>query len=272
MFHIECPHTDFDWRRQFASFNVQSMTIIAAAVCREAKAIVLAGDRCLTAGTEDDTFQFDIFTPKIKFLAGVGAIGIAGSAHEAMPIYEAVKDCPIGDVQGKVSSLRKQLRNKKIEEFRSENPRDRDLPAEQIIKRLGWSLSFLVAGVAGDRFYLSTVGEQDFENPDLGFNAIGSGCSKAISAFSRRPRLQSYNLSRVAYATYEAKRDAELSWGVGKGTDLVILQEKLGLVLLSEDDLKPFEAAYRQMRPVDFPLDLLTPVDDLLKARGRASC
>jgi 20S proteasome alpha/beta subunit len=79
----------------------------------------------------------------------------------------------------------------------------------------------------------------------LGFNAIGTGESHAVSTITSYEFTSSLNLDQTIWIAYEAKRKAEKAPGVGVSLDLCVIEKGKELCAISEDIIKKLDEKYK---------------------------
>jgi hypothetical protein len=78
---------------------------------------------------------------------------------------------------------------------------------------------------------------------DIDFGAIGSGTVQAINTLLFQRQSKNDTLATALYNVYKAKRNAEVSVGVGKETDIMILTE-LGITRIESDKTSILSKVY----------------------------
>jgi hypothetical protein len=78
---------------------------------------------------------------------------------------------------------------------------------------------------------------------DIDFGAIGSGTVQAINTLLFQRQSKNDTLTTALYNLYKAKRNAEVSVGVGKETDMVILTD-LGITRIESDEILILSKVY----------------------------
>lgn len=110
----------------------------------------------------------------------------------------------------------------------------------------GFSLqtSILLVGFKDDTAQIAEVIENAISNlRDIAFGAIGSGAVQALNTLLFQGQSSNDSLAATLYNVYKAKRNAEVSIGVGKETDIMILT-KAGLTEISDDNIKILSTIY----------------------------
>lgn len=106
--------------------------------------------------------------------------------------------------------------------------------------------SILLAGFEKGKAKISEIQEGGFlDFTDIHFHAIGSGQIQAINTLLFQNQLKKSSLKTTLYNVYKAKRNAEVSSGVGIDTDVLIFGEK-EYIKLSEEDLNILSEIYKK--------------------------
>ena len=79
----------------------------------------------------------------------------------------------------------------------------------------------------------------------LNFHAIGSGQAQALNTMMFQKHARSDSLQTTIYDVYKAKKNSEVSPGVGKETDLIILLEGK-MLKLGAECLKKLDSIYNE--------------------------
>jgi 20S proteasome alpha/beta subunit len=85
----------------------------------------------------------------------------------------------------------------------------------------------------------------------LGFHATGSGEPHAVSLITSYDYTGRFPLNHAIWIAYESKRRAEKAPGVGRGTDMCIIQKETGVEFLSSDVISRLEAAFNKKQSQD---------------------
>lgn len=110
----------------------------------------------------------------------------------------------------------------------------------------GFSLqtSILLIGFKDDTAQIAEIIENAISNlRDIAFGAIGSGAVQALNTLLFQGQSSNDSLAATLYNVYKAKRNAEVSVGVGKETDIMILT-KAGLTEINDDNIKILSTIY----------------------------
>lgn len=88
---------------------------------------------------------------------------------------------------------------------------------------------------------ISEIGLLDYR--DIDFGAVGSGTVQAINTLYFQRQSKTDPLPITLYNVYKAKRNAEVSVGVGKETDVIVLTQK-GTTPITSEQLKKLSEIY----------------------------
>lgn len=112
------------------------------------------------------------------------------------------------------------------------------------ISKFKLNTSILLVGFDNRLAKISEIQEEGFADyTDVHFHAIGSGQIQAINTLLFQKQLKKNSLKTTIYNVYKAKRNAEVSSGVGIETDMLILAED-GCLELSEGDINILREIY----------------------------
>jgi len=243
------------------------MTICIGAICENNSKIVIASDRMITATYPSIEFEHAI--PKIEKLSSFCVALTAGSALEHTELFRHAKTEFEEMARPSVAIITQKVKDRFVEQriCRAEElylrPRglnlkgfyenlDKIIPdigfrLDNLIEKTDLELEILVCGIDSDGCHLHYITDPGtslcFDS--LGYCAIGSGEIHAVSNFIIRGTSPLTPLNETVYAVYEGKRIAENSPGVGKATDMMVLDET-GLKILSELDLNILKEIYEK--------------------------
>jgi hypothetical protein len=248
------------------------MTICIATICDGGRKAIVISDRMITAGSPLNIK----FEPKIRKSGELSPNCMAltsGSALAHMDLFRNVKerlskakDLAIGEI---AECVKEEFRNQRIRRAEELHLRPRGLdmqsfyanlaklPAEfsmmidNNIQNQRYELDIIITGIDknGEAHIYSVVDPGVSECFDgLGFNAIGSGTSHAISTFTYHLYTPDFPLERALYIALVAKKNAERAPGVGDQTDIFIMTTE-GIKELSEDQVAALEALYKEQKP-----------------------
>ena len=232
------------------------MTICIGALCEKRAKAVFACDRMVTSRQllvefEHDEPKFETLTKKC----------IALTAGEALPPTElfratrtAIQDSPrISEIAEAVENNFGTMRKKRVEDLYFK-PRGLTIQGfiqaqrvmnanvvlclDRQIETTKLNVNILIIGVDMDGAHIFQVVDpgraECFDK--LGFHAIGSGLPHAISAFIGYNYTPQVSLKRAVYVIFEAKKGAEKAPGVGKATDIGIVENQ-GVRAIKPDEI-----------------------------------
>lgn len=105
--------------------------------------------------------------------------------------------------------------------------------------------SILLAGFDGSRANISEISEYTYADfRDMNFHAIGSGNIQAINTLMFQKHDKNDSLFSTIYDVYKAKRNAEVSQGVGKETELIVLIKGKGCKTLTDESFNSLKEIY----------------------------
>jgi len=251
------------------------MTICIAALCGEAKVVVVASDRMITATYPPIEFEHGI--PKLEIICPTCIVLTAGDALAHADICRAVR--------GKVSSLTRPRMVVITEEIRKTYVTQRQKTiSERFLEPRGWTLEgfyekyartlhpdlvvtidheiatydyglqLIVAGVDPEEAHIYGIrhpGEVDCYD-SLGYHAIGIGAMHAVSSLIANGYQPNIGINMAVYLVYEAKKNAESAPGVGQNTDIAIIEGE-GHKTITSDQISLLEGIYdsRRIRQTD---------------------
>lgn len=257
------------------------MTICIATICDEFKKVVVASDRMITGRYPPIEFEHEI--SKINKLTETCVMLSAGNALPSEELLQKVKPkirekggLSIAQINDIIEEAYEELRTKEIEarylrprkimtienfykEYINKIPQGMAAALDGEMANFQYDLVILVAGVDEEGAHLFTVhnpGISNYHNR-LGYCSIGIGdlhssISLISSNFSPHTKL-----IHGIFNTYKAKRAAEVAPGVGRATDMAVIDSK-GIKTLTEGDIKKLEEVYQETnRPQN--------LDELLK-------
>ena len=113
------------------------------------------------------------------------------------------------------------------------------------IEQLKLQTSIILAGFMKGKAQIYEVNEFTIMNTrDINFDAIGTGGIQAINTLLFQRHSKDNDLKITLYNVYKAKRNSEVSVGVGKETDLIILLPDGSIKEIDEKNLKILENIY----------------------------
>ncbi len=237
------------------------MTICIASVCEHKgkDIIVIATDHMIDIGIGQ--FEHDI--RKHKRVCNRSIAMLAGSAlyfndlinglSKKNSFFEAKKRIYNNFIELRKRIIREQL----LMKFGLDKKEIKDLVKSEIqnpiigklienVAKMELKTSILLAGFQNGRAKISEIQENGcLDFTDLHFNAIGSGGTQAMNTLFFQGQLKKSSLKTTIYNVYKAKRNAEVSSGVGIGTDILIFSERC-CNELEEEDKKILSDIYKE--------------------------
>lgn len=258
------------------------MTICIATICDDFKKIVVASDRMITGSYPPIEFEHE--SSKINKLTNSCVMLTAGDALICEELLQEAKlkigkedsNLSISQIKDVIQNEYEKLRKREIEN-RYLRPRGiitledfyekhiNKLPSplapalDNEIANFKFELIILIAGVDEKGAHLFTIhnpGISNYHNR-LGYCSIGIGdlhASISLIASNHNPHVK---LIHGIFNTYKAKKAAEVAPGVGKITDMAVIDDK-EIKFLPKNDIEKLEEIYQK---INQPQNL----DDLLK-------
>lgn len=252
------------------------MTVCLGALCADTdgtgpRAVVVASDRMITLGGLTE-FEHDV--PKVAAISDKIVALMAGDAVRGSRLMrELRRGIPAGP------STVEQVAN--VAAMMYARHRQQQLDTELFIPRgitmqqyygsmqqmlpqlvgaidqymlgFNYGTDFLLAGVDDGGAHLFSLGNPGGAASDLemvGFHAIGSGFLHALQSMIGFAHTPHRTLQETVFAVFASKRRAEVAPGVGKETDMLIVQSS-GITHLDAPVLAQLEALFQQtQRPV----------------------
>ena len=220
------------------------MTICIAAIGKcedlgiDGEAIVFATDHMITLS------QIGEFEHSIEKYRTINSNTVVMLSGEALLFDELLDGVPsngtVDEIKEKIYSNMVNIRAKRIEKIVLDRfkvdfdyvkellklPDHNDTVSEFLgfIKEYDLETSVMLAGFKDGKAQIYEINEVDAINTrDINFNAIGSGGTQAINTLLFQKHSKANNLKVTLYNVYKAKRNSEVSGGVGKETDIYIL-------------------------------------------------
>lgn len=223
------------------------MTVCIAAICEQGKCIVVAADRMVTAGPPMN-LEFEHDRSKVSALTDCCVAMNAGDALLAQEILRHIRgglqtEPDIDAIVQLLVAAYTQARQGRIEEqLRAMGMTLSTFLAEglkqlgplfpnlvQQITQMNAGVELLVAGFTsqgdGRLAFVHNPGAVRWFDP-LGFHAIGSGGMHAAMTMISVSHSISVAPERAVLNVYTAKRNAEVAPGVGRNTDLLVLNNR----------------------------------------------
>ena len=260
------------------------MTICIAAICDE-KYVVVVTDRMITVIVPNIEYEQRGRTKAIEVTPNCIAT-TAGSALAYTPIFRDAKiDIDKGSIKaiGAIAEITRRSYTKARDQVLEEAilgsvglsldtfyERNKDLQpslAANIFQRMQTfkhPLWIIIAGAddtGGHIWHIETPGRKvSFDN--MGFHAIGSGQHHAISTFIANEFDPTIDLSHGVAIAFEAKRRSEKATGVGKSTDLLII-DKNGHRRLTDKEIEKLNEIYEKRLEIEKAA--VTELDKMIK-------
>ena len=254
------------------------MTICLGALCAgadgtDAAAVVVASDRMVTMG---GITEFEHEVPKVTQIGDrIVALAAGDALRGAQLINELRRDVHHGaqqlqNVAATAAALYAALRRQQIE---SEILSPRGITMQQfyqglqqamlpqlvinidnLIGTFNYNLEVLIAGAddSGAHLYAITNpgGSYDDFQP-IGYAAIGSGALHAVQSLIGMRQTPLRCLHETVFNVYASKRRAEAAPGVGRETDVVIIQAN-AITRVEQPVLQQLDTLYQEyQRPVE---------------------
>jgi 20S proteasome alpha/beta subunit len=270
---------------------IAPMTVGIAAICDNRKAIVLAADKLMTIGEANLTM--DTESHKVMPIAPHVWVAITGTIQDSEYAQERFRHSAnllsVQSVLQIAKRLRKaceHMRARQIEErilrpiwnisykeynracLRSPTP---SMVNDVLTRILGfqYALTLLVCGFDDDGAHIYRVNNATVNShKGIGFHAIGYGETIATATLCRRGRnFIDESIAETLYRVYEAKRAAEHTGLVGKGTDMVLLTKGCEPEMLSEDLIAECRRVYKKYKPMGLADDEISAINSKLPPR-----
>ena len=263
------------------------MTICIAAICDNKSKVIVACDRMITVRMPPQEFEHS--GPKLHRISDTCVVTTAGSVLAHVDMCEDVKTEMVHISQPSIRAIVECItknfvaqRKRRVEDdilkprgfdLKSFYEKVGELPPQigvtidsDIMKYDGFNLELLIAGVdrAGAHIY-EVIDPGSFECYDsLGYDAIGSGEHHAIRTFIFNNYSCTLPLNQALFSVYEAKKWSENAPGVGKATDMCVV-EKQKVTVLSTETINGLEAIYEKKIGLErsHAKDVATLIDNL---------
>ena len=254
------------------------MTICLGALCAgadgtDASAVVVASDRMVTMG---GITEFEHEVPKVTQIGDrIVALAAGDALRGAQLINELRRDVHHGaqqlqNVAATAAALYAALRRQQIE---SEILSPRGITMQQfyqglqqamlpqlvinidnLIGTFNYNLEVLIAGADDSGAHLCAItnpgGSYDDFQP-IGYAAIGSGALHAVQSLIGMRQAPLRSLHETVFNVYASKRRAEAAPGVGRETDVVIIQAN-AITRVEQPVLQQLDTLYQEyQRPVE---------------------
>lgn len=215
------------------------MTIVLASIADKGNAIIMASDRMLARAQL--TYQFEHDSPKIRQI-GDYLIGYAGAATFADDIvtHKYANLTPIHNFIEEFSAFYVKYGNRIVSrilleslglDLKTFNAHPTNYPPalqQRIYDKMGKAklgVQFIVCGFDQDKPKIYVLGEYGIFSTAhfVGYAAIGIGEPHAANFYIVNGYKFDTPLKEAIYFAYRAKKSAEMAGGVGKCTDIYVL-------------------------------------------------
>ena len=249
------------------------MTICIGVICEERKKAIVALDRMLTSRALSVQFEHD--ETKFDQLSDTSLALTAGEALTPTKLFRDVRSkvkptSSLSDICDIVKEVFLEYKLQRVEE-KYFKPRKLSISKfyaiqkqlnpdvvrrlEMLLEREVFNVEILLVGVdrSGAHIYqISDPGTSEcFDS--LSFHAIGSGLPHAMSTLISYNYTPCIELKKASYIIYEAKKNAERAPGVGKTTDMAIINEK-EIKFLSDDEIGELDKIYKEKGNLGQPI------------------
>ena len=259
------------------------VTQLIAAICEGGRKVIALSDRMVS--TSDFTLVFEHDVPKGKIISSNALVLTAGTVHEP-EIIENVRDKLKGIHNPKIRKIAEELSNEysevrlrrieseilnkhgfqSLKEFRSEQrmlEQDTVMRIQSEIEHYDLGVHILVVGVDSEAhiYYVYNPGTcRSWDS--LGFCCIGQGDRHAEPTFAFYNYTPSLSEKEVLYITFEAKKRSEMAGGIGRTTDIWIIDEK-GIWEVEEETVKRLEEIFESRNESSRMGDLEGRISDM---------
>jgi len=240
------------------------MTQLIGAICENREKVILLADRMVS--TFDMSLAFEYDEPKGKVVSHNAMVLTAGTTHEPELIEDTKKEIKekenIRTIAENLSKQYRQIREKRIthdvlsrsgissfaEFHRLQNmlnPKIVD-DLDDRIYRYDLGLRLLLGGVDETAHLYMISDPGSFRSFDaIAFCCIGSGDRHAAPVFALFGFSPKMKAEIVLQISFEAKKKAEMAGGVGKKTDIWII-DKEGIKVVSDETIAELEEAHEK--------------------------
>jgi hypothetical protein len=244
------------------------MTICIGAICDKGKSIIVASDRMITVSFplniefEPQTAKNEMLTRGCLLLSAGSALVSTDLARHVRDNISKMTDPSMNEIVGEVKKELVNTRVQRAEElhlkpvnldFKLFYQNMRALPPEffmtlnEKIERTTIDVELLVCGFCKGQGHLYGVFEPGVSEcyDSIGFAVVGSGTPHAFSKFTYYDYTSKFNKKEALPLVYLAKRSSERAPGVGRATDLAIINAS-GITSFSEEDIAQFDEVYQE--------------------------
>jgi hypothetical protein len=245
------------------------MTVCIGAICDEGKSIVVAADRMMTYGAPMN-LQVEAAVRKIIPLSDKAVLLFSGSVPDGEGIANGTKSKMQGGQFGPkqvadfAAAVYQEIKRKRVEDtilrpllgidFGQFQQLVSQSASSQVLGQMlgmiaqhNLSLDVLLAGIDEGIGHLSVVAHPGMALPmdTVGTSAIGSGGLHAAIRLSLGRQARDIGLPETIFNVYEAKRASEVAPGVGKVTDIAVLNG-CGVSFVDESVFKILDSIEKQ--------------------------
>ncbi len=251
------------------------MTVCIAALCNDAKAIIVASDRMITATYPPFAFEHGI--PKLEIICPSCIVLTAGDALAHADLCRAAREAISSVSRPRITQITEEVRKAYVtqrleaieqlflsprgwtlQDFYERHvrvlPADLAVTIDNQIATYDYGLSIIIAGVDPDQAHIYGLRHPGMVDcyDSIGYHTIGIGSMHAISSLIANGYLPMLGIKMAIYQVYEAKRNGENAPGVGKDTDIAILTET-GHQNITREQVSALEQIYdsRRIRQTD---------------------
>lgn len=243
------------------------MTVCIGAICADKKALIVASDRMVTSSMPP--IKFEHTKRKIIPISNNCVALFAGNALIPIKIIPMIKEMLSNNSSiGKIAEDAKNL----FQMLRSQTAEDLILKTKTISKEIFYTkgasifppdlfrqvdydftnydlgIQLMIGGVDNEAhlFGITHPGTLNCFD-DISFHAIGIGSLHAIQVFIAHDYKVSYNIEETLNIVYAAKKSAESAPGVGRETDISIIQTN-GTINIEDKIINELQKIYNETR------------------------
>lgn len=244
------------------------MTVCLGTICENGTSVIVASDRMWTQ--KYLSVEFEYGEPKIDNIGECCVLTTAGSViapteliensksdiekkkiSEISKISEVVKEHLTLERSKRIEDKYFKPRGITIEEFYRSGMQSQILSdivtrLDNLIEMYEFELEILIAGIdeKGGHLYVVFPPGRVESMDRVGYVSIGSGTPHAESTFILNDFRRDWDIKKALYVTYEAKKLAEKAPGVGKKTDIVIMNKNNKPRALKESTFKQLQSIF----------------------------